>query len=292
VRASSGKTARDSGVVSVSGISPGAESWIDVVSSNGKQLRIVVLTAEEAEDAWKVRIGGADHLLISAQDFFADSDAAAGRVWLRSRGTPEFAFSITPPLKTKLIANPPLKRTGKDAEVDSFTATAIPRNLGLKFIQIQPAGEVPPVKAGPALGWRPKGVAQAPTEADFSPAARWSITLPPDAMSDLSGLFLEVDYIGDVAHLSAAHQLLTDDFYNGYPWLVGLGRFLNPQGASTFELSILPLRKDAPVYFELPKPLSFPPNGQIDRLDGLRLVPEYQLIFNTAGKDEQPRGSR
>jgi beta-galactosidase len=292
VHATSGATARHSGAISVSGMKAGVESWIELVSGEGKKIRIVLLTAEEAEDAWKVRIDRTDHLLISAQDFFADSDVAPGRVWLRSRGTPDFAFRITPPLATVPFANLPLTRTAANAEVDSFVATAKPRNLDLKYIQIQSAGDAAPVKAGPAASWRAKGVAQAPSDADFSKAAKWSFTIPPGAMSDLSGLFLEVDYRGDVAHLSAAHQLLTDDFYNGHPWLVGLGRFLNPQSASRFELSILPLRKDAAVYFEFPKPMSFPLNGQIDQLDGLRLVPEYQLIFNTAGANEQSRSSR
>jgi len=285
VRAASGQIANDSGAVSVSEIKPGVESRIDLVSGEGKKVSVVVLSAKEAENAWKVHIGGTDHLLISAQDFFADSESTSSRVWLRSRGTPQFAFSITPPLASVPVANLPLTRTAADGDVVSFAATAKPGRLDLKIEQIQSAGIAPPVKAGPALAWRPTGVAQAPTESAFSQAAKWSLTLPPGAMSDLSGLFLEVDYSGDVAQLSAAHRLLTDDFYDGYPWLVGLGRFLNPKGATTFELSILPLRKDAPVYFELPKPLSFPPNGQIDRLDGLRLVPEYQLILNSPGKN-------
>jgi hypothetical protein len=102
-------------------------------------------------------------------------------------------------------------------------------------------------------------------------------------MQDISELFLQVDYQGDVARLSAANHLLTDDFYNGHPWLVGLGRFLQSQRAGTFELSILPLRKDSGIYLETPKPIVFSPAGQIGQLDGIELVPEYQLILNTAG---------
>jgi hypothetical protein len=230
--------------------------------------------------------------LISAQDFFADSDAASGRIWLRTRGTPDFSFSITPPLTTAPIASLPLTQTAGSAEVESFTAAATPRNLDLKYVQTQSAGDVPPVKTGPTPAWRARGVAQAPTDPAFSQAAKWSLTLPLGAMHDLSELFLEVDYMGDVAHLSAEHQLLTDDFYNGHPWMVGLDRFLNSQGSSTFELSILPLRKDAAVYFELPKPISFPANGQIDQLNSLRLVPEYQLILDTAGANGSARGAR
>jgi hypothetical protein len=179
-----------------------------------------------------------------------------------------------------LQASLPLTQTASDATAAAFNARARTRNIDLKFVQVQAAENAPPVKVGPAPSWRPQGVAEAPTESAFSHAARWTVTVPPGAMDDLSELFLNVDYRGDVAHLSAGQKLLTDDFYNGHPWRAGLGRFLHQQAASTFELSILPLRKDAPIYFEIPKPISFPPNGQVDRLDGLNLVPEYQLVLS------------
>jgi hypothetical protein len=169
-----------------------------------------------------------------------------------------------------------------NANVVSFTAKATPRILDLKYSQVQAAGNAPPVKAGPAPSWRPRGVAQAPAEEAFLQAATWSFTLPAGAMDQLSELFLDVDYQGDVARLKAGNKLLTDDFYDGHPWFIGLGRFLRPRTATTFDLSILPLREDAPVYFELPKALNFPPCGQIDRLDNMKLVPEYQLILNSS----------
>jgi hypothetical protein len=149
----------------------------------------------------------------------------------------------------------------------------------LQFAQIQPAGNAPPVRTGPAQDWRPHGVAQAPAAGDLPQSAKWSITVPAGALDGLSELFLEVNYKGDVARLSANHKLLDDDFYNGEPWTVGLSRFLARDGSGNFELSILPLRKDAPVYFESPELLQFAPNGQIDKLDGLRFVPDYQLVI-------------
>jgi beta-galactosidase len=281
VHASSGETTNDSGAISISGVKPGADSSIDLVSSDGARVRIVLLTAEEAENAWKVRFGGEEHLLISRQDFFADSDVTPGRIWLRSRGAPEFAFSIAPPLDHLPEASLTLTKTASNPDVVSFTAEAATHKLDLKTVQLHTAGDAPPVRTGSVPKWRPRGVALAPDDAAFAQAATWSLTVPPGAMQDLADLFLEVDYEGDVARLSAEHELLTDDFYNGHPWFVGLSRFLHPGSASTFELSILPLRKDAPVYFELPKPVIFPENDQADRLNSVKLVPEYQLILST-----------
>jgi hypothetical protein len=281
VKPSSGETVTESGVLYVTGIQPGVSSSIDVISSEGKSLRFVVLTAQEAEDAWKVRIAGSDRLLITGQDFFADPDAQPGRIWLRSLANPHFEFSITPPTSAPFQATVPLNSAAATDRVAGFTAEVPHWNVTLQSTQIQAAGEAPPVKKGPAQDWRPQVVAQAPSAGDPPQAAKWSIAVPAGGLKGLSELFLEVRYEGDLARLSANHKLLDDDFYNGKPWMVGLARFLAPDGSGNFELSILPLRKDAPVYFEFAEPPQFAPNGQIDKLDSLRLVPDYQLVITT-----------
>jgi hypothetical protein len=127
-------------------------------------------------------------------------------------------------------------------------------------------------------------VAQAPGAGDLPQAAKWRITIPAGALNGLSELLLRVDYQGDVARLSTGDRLLDDNFYNGKPWMIGLKRFLAPDRPSTFELSILPLRKDAPVYFELARPPQFNSDGQVVKLDDIRLVPEYQLVIDAGVK--------
>jgi hypothetical protein len=127
-------------------------------------------------------------------------------------------------------------------------------------------------------------VAQAPSEAELPDAGKWSVTVPAHALAGLNELFLEIRYKGDVARLTSANRLLTDNFYNSQTWSVGLRRFLNLAQENKLELSVLPLRKDAPVYFELPQAISFSPKGQIDQLEGLRLIPEYELTIGTNGR--------
>ncbi len=281
VKPSSGTTVTDSGVLYVNGIEPGIDSSIDVVSSEGKSLRLVVLTASEAEYAWKVRIAGSDHLLITAHDFVADPDSHPARIGLRSLATPQFQFAITPPATVPLQANVPLAPATTTDRTAAFTAEVPQWHAALRSTEIDPDAEAPPVKTGPPQDWRPHGVAQAPAAGELPQAAKWSIDVPASALNGLSELFLEVKYEGDLARLSANHKLLDDDFYNGEPWMVGLSRFLARNGSGNFDLSILPLRKDAPVYFELPAPVQFEKNGQIDKLDSIRLVPEYQLVITT-----------
>jgi beta-galactosidase len=279
VSASSGERGTGAGAIYLSGIKPGVESSIDLVSAAGKTVHLVVLTAEEAESAWKIRIRGEEHLLLTKQDFLWDPHAQPAHIWLRSRGTPNFGFTIMPPPAVPLQASQTLTRTVATDRLVTFTAGAKAMKPTLECHQIQAAGDAPPIKIGPAPDWRPTGVAQAPAASELPEAAKWSIVIPPGSMDGLSELFLQIKYQGDVARLSATQRLLIDDFYNGQDWQIGLGRFLNPQGASTFALSILPLRKDAPVYFENPKAPDFSSNGQIGKVDGMLLVPEYQLVI-------------
>ncbi|MGB8030376.1 MAG: beta-galactosidase [Terracidiphilus sp.] len=284
VKISSGETTRDSGTIYANGIQPGSESSIDLVSSQGNPVRLVVLTSREAEDAWKVHISGSDHLLITEQDFLADPDAQPAHIWLRSRATRQFAFTITPPSAAPLETTAPLTSTPAPGQAEAFTAEAPAWSAALECRQIRATGLAPPVKLGPSLPWRPHGVAQAPAAGELPLAAEWEITVPAGALNGLSELFLEVNYQGDVARLSTEHQLLDDNFYNGKPWMIGLKRFLAPDRPSTFDLSILPLRKDAPVYFELSQPPQFNSDGQIGKLDDILLVPEYQLVIDAGGK--------
>jgi hypothetical protein len=284
IKASSGETSSDSGAIYVSGIEPSSDSTIDLVSSKGTALRMVVLSAREAEDAWKIRIAGSDHLLITDQDFLADSEAQVARIRLRTRTTPQFTFTVTPPPAAPLKADLPLTRVSTTSLTAGFTAEAPAWDDPIDCRQTEAAGIAPPVKFGPPLPYRPHGVAQAPGAGDLPQAANWQITISMAALGGLNELFLEVDYQGDVARLSANRRLLADNFYNGQPWTVGLKRFLSPNSPSTFELSILPLRKDAPVYFEFPDPPHFAPSGQTDEVDKIRLIPEYQLEIDV-GKE-------
>ncbi len=281
VQASSGDMVTDAGTVYVRRITPGEKSWIDLVSSEGRQLRIVLLKQEEAEDAWKIRIAGTDHLLFTGQDFFGDPDSQSSRIWLRSRDVPRFAFDIEPPLAAPLQASLPLSQAANSAQLASFTATAEKSSAILEYRLLQSAADAPPVKPGPGSSWRKRGVAQAPSEPELPQVAKCAITVAPANMAHLSELFLEVIYRGDVARIYADHRLLTDDFYNGLPWSIGLRRFLDQESTSKFELHILPLRKDAPVYLELPGPTDFSGREQVEKLDSIRLVPEYELVIDT-----------
>ncbi len=282
ISTSSGQVSREPNAIYISGVAPGLDASIDVFSNNGRHIRLAVLTQQQAEDAWKVRIGGADHLLITNADFSSAPEAPHGHIWLRSRNTSQIEFTLVPPTATPLKASLPLTATSSTSKSITFSSEAAAWTDPLECVQTEAAGIAPPVKTGPPLDWRPHGVAQAPEAGPLPNAAHWSITVPAGAMNGLSNLYLKINYTGDVARLSAGGRLLDDNFYNGKAWIVGLKRFLAPQGPSIFELSILPLRKDAPIYLETSPSPEYAPNGQAIGLEGVTLVPEYQLEIDAA----------
>ena len=284
IKISSGLVTRDSSTIYVDGVSPGPDSSIDLVANDGHHLRIGVLTQQQAENAWKARLGGSQQLLITDADFAADPDAPQSQIRLRSRTSSQFAFTLVPPPAGALKASLPLTASASTSQSISYTADAAQWTDPLSVRQIAAAGVAPAIKTGPALDWRPHGVAQAPDSGPMAPAARWSIQIPAGAMSGLSDVFLRINYTGDVARLYAGGHLIDDDFYNGKPWSIGLKRFLTAQGPANFELNILPLRSDAPVYFETSASPDFGANGQAVSLDGVTLVPEYQLEIDSPAR--------
>jgi hypothetical protein len=262
------------GVEYITGIHPGVDSSIVLRSSSGARIRIVVLSQEEAEEAWIVSLNGSNHLLLTRQEFFVAQDGQNTRITLRSYGDPHFAFTLSPPAvllrgsaaMTRLSATP--SAIGFKAEVDS-------RRVDPALKTIQAAQPVPPVIIGPPPAWRANGAAEAPGDAAFDNAAKWSIEIPANALQGLSNLFLDVQYAGDVARFSSGHLLLDDNFFNGEPWQIGLKRFLDPLKSNRFDLEILPLRADAPIYLQdWPK---IPTGGQVGELKSLRLIPQYEL---------------
>ena len=119
----------------------------------------------------------------------------------------------------------------------------------------------------------------APNDADFASTAKWSLVVPSSDWAGVNDLLLEADYAGDVARLTSKGRLLTDNFYNGMRWEIGLRRFRNWFDEGGIELQILPLRNDSPIFLEdgyrLPRG-----DGQIVNLKSLTVVPQYQLIID------------
>jgi len=254
----------------------GLDNPVEVRTKSGRRLKLYVLDQRTAEDAWRVKIDGAEHLLVTPDDLYADESA----IHLLALAKPDFAFTVFPKVD-RLASSEPIHRLEMPGAVSSFKANSPFHGPQLRYRKLQDASEVPPVGLGPPLPWRAKRVAQAPDDRAFSCAAVWEIEVPPTDAASIKELFLKVDYVGDVARLTMGGKLLDDNFYNGLPWMIGLSRFLSGPAPEKLELSILPLRKDAPIFLEPRYRPDFGGWQQIDKLVRMQLIPQYELTINT-----------
>ena len=113
------------------------------------------------------------------------------------------------------------------------------RNVNVSFEKIKDADGERIIVKGRAK------VAVAPSDEDFERAAVYQIAIP-DSLKQGRNL-LKIDYRGDCARLYSNGKLVADNFYYGRPFMFGLWRL--PEGVSDLELRVLPMQKDAPVYY-------------------------------------------
>jgi beta-galactosidase len=260
----------ENGNLYIDGLQPGTREAISIQPSSGKSIRILLLSQEQAENLWKIQLNGKPYLILSGADVFCD-DAT---LYLRSRNNSGLAFSIFPELTAEPKANAPLRKSGTDGLFTSYSANVDPRPFDIQWTQTQQAGQAPPVQTS-ALQ-RKVPVAVAPDDSAFKNAAAWRIAMPPHEMSGLSDVFLQIEYVGDIGRLYAGQHLLDDDFDHGATWEVGLKRFA-PLAGQNLTLDVLPLRRDAPIYFSPKARPDFGSAEQISDVRAISAVPEYEV---------------
>ena len=241
--------------VSVQTVTPGTGSAIRVRGRNGQTVQIVVLTREQARNLWKARLQGRERLILSSADVWFEGE----RIHLSSTDPARLAFGIFPDPDRKMEG---FSAAGADGIFQRYSAAVQPVEVAAEVRQLAKAAGPAPLRLG-------QEVAMAPGDADFDAAARWSIRVPEVKSPAVSEILLRIGYEGDVGRLYAGGRLVADDFYHGRPWEVGLRRI----PAGELELKILPLRKDATIFFSAgarpAEPLS---------LKEVRAVPVYETV--------------
>ncbi len=277
IDASKAKTSHQGGITYVTDVTPDIDMHVVLKRRDGSSTRLVVLTQKQSEDAWKARVGGEERLLITKQQFFASQE----KITLHSNEDPAFSFMLYPAITTALHASAPLNLSQSSAGMTNFSAHLPEVRVQVTETKIEDAKDVPPIKLGPPISWRPQGVAETPAESVFANSAKWKLKFDKDPLKGVSNIFLHIDYVGDIARFSDDSYLLDDNFFNGTSWTIGMRRFLQRDQNRNFQLSILPLRIDSPIFLEGPVRKALPSTGQIDWLRSIRATPEYELTIQT-----------
>lgn len=253
-------------------VKAGRTPALQLRAGDGATVQIVVLAEADSLALWKGEWQGRERAFLTRAGLVIDGD----EVRLTSGEIADLQVGIFP-------APPTLVDGVRDGV---FTRFEPPRPHPVastaSFVELQPAG--PPREIHPSRTSHP--VAEQPEEADFAQAAVWRITLPRDL--DLStDPILRVRYVGDVARVTLDGRLLTDDFYNGTTWEIGLRRHAPEVVKGDLRIAILPLRKDAvtgpsrKIYLADGQIPDFGNAASVAQLKSVEIVPRYHGGLST-----------
>jgi hypothetical protein len=262
-----GQVRRAGGIAYVDRIEPGTQIAIRVRSRNGGSVNILVLSREQALNTWKATFAGKERVILSPAELYFDGD----RMHVRAQDPAQLKVEFLPGLSAVLPG------LGRDADDGVFQVQSahLPPSSSVAVAKVQKLRDLggdPPPKMG-------KEVAMAPDDSAFDTAASWTIAVPPVEPGAVSGEFLRIAYEGDVARLYVDGKLLTDNFYNGAPWLIGLDR-IPIQQWDKLELKLLPLREHAPIYLPENAWPAFPAGGAVARVKDVQVLPEYEVVLD------------
>jgi beta-galactosidase len=252
----------------------GREPALRVRGADGGTVQIVLLNSADSLALWKGEWRGRERIFLTRAGLVIDG----GQVRLSSREISDLCVGVFP-------APADLAGGEKDGVFEHFLPAPPPRvKYVASLVEIQKAG--PPREIHPGGAAVP--VAEQPDDADFAQAAVWRIRLPENL--DLSAdPVLRIHYVGDVARVLLDGKLLTDDFYNGNIWEIGLRRHAPQIRQGDLRIAILPLRKDAitgpsrKIYLADEFIPDFGEAASVVQLQGVEIISRYQVSFPAAG---------
>ena len=266
IESSRGTVTETDGRIAINKVRPGTGAAVQLVTADGRHQSIVLLDEAAALGCLKAKVGGVDRVLLSPAGILLDGDV----IRLHASNPADFSISMLPAPQTLCAGTKKIIGT-QDGVFRRFKVRVTrPPAVKVAYEQVQSAGPARQISMGS------QGVAEAPGAADFDQAAVWRVKL--SAKTNLTcQVLLRVRYIGDVARLYLGETLLTDNFYDGGPFDLGINRF----GLEVYQrgliFKVLPLRKDAPVYLEPGAQPDFGTKDSIAKLKGINVIQEQEL---------------
>ncbi|MBC7722359.1 MAG: beta-galactosidase [Pedobacter sp.] len=241
--------------------------------NNGKKLRIVTLTNQQALNAWKATILGNDYLLISDADLVIDDDKIA----LQSTDNTCANFSMYPAINSLSFSNQKNITSHSDGLFISYTINFTEKKIPVFWqqdISYNAADVGKKIDTSNPFFYPLYG-----SSLQSIPSAKYyKITVPKNTLQDLSNAFLKIDYEGDTQAAYLDGKLVADDFYSGVPMTIGLNQFVNSLPGNELTLLVTPLKDESKIYFEdgIREPLIGKNKAQIN---SIKIIPQYQTII-------------
>jgi hypothetical protein len=166
-----------------------SSNTISLTSPEGKTVTLIFLTRLQAEHSWRVILNNKPSLIISEADVIANGE----NIELYTLNKPDFLFSVYPQIQSAATTD------GKSLEIInhngfsdcrvSYTPVTVPVTFKKK---------------------KDKAI----------------ITMPGQLSQNMNDIFVESEYYGGQVNAIQNEKTVTDNLYNGQPWLMGLKRYL------------------------------------------------------------------
>ncbi len=242
------------------------EVMLEVNDGDRVAARILLIPGSMADQLWKAQIWGQERLFLSSGALLFEPETLR----LRASRSEDLQISVFPaPKELSEDGSRPLQRT-KAGLFERFSIARQLPEIGLDAQRLRPADLGSPVRIGPA------GVAQAPAPEAYAAGEHWLVTFKDRPGPGTSRTTLVVRYTGDAACAYLEDELVSDNFYCGHDWEIGLGDLDPAVWERGLDLAFLPLRKDAPIYIPPEYLPAFDENGQALHLQNIAVHCEIE----------------
>lgn len=278
IQAPGGKITKEAGRIRIADVATGLDAAIRISNKAGAVFQIVLLDETDSLALWKGRWQGRDRVFLTRADLIIEKD-----VLRLTSGDPALRELSVLPALHELVVSGKLIAGEPRGVFSNFKPGATPAAVAAPCVveRLRSPGKAREIPFSTAK----KPVAMAPLDTDFAEAGVWRITLP--AGVDFSrNPILRLHYYGDVARLYLNGRLITDQYYNGVEFDIGLCRHLPEIKSGELKVEILPLKKDAPIYLaESAKP-DFGVAESIAALTGVEIVYRDEVRFTPSKASE------
>ncbi|SIQ21318.1 beta-galactosidase [Maribacter ulvicola] len=263
-----GKLTHENGAQIVTNLKSGKDCSIEIIKKNNERIKIIILSKNEALQAYEFKINGEEVLFLNQE--FSMLDSNKGALTLRSLGDNLINFWSYPELPNTKF------KIGSDGIFTAYEITL--QNW-----------ETPKISFTPTFNDSLKNKwinLKTPTELPYSHKlekeklfASYKVNLPKKLPQGVNDVLLNFDYKGNTAQLYADDIIIADNFYNGTPMPFGLKRHQSKLQKGEFIFQISPLTSTDNIYFEENTDLNFvKTDGAI--LKNITLIPEYEFILD------------
>lgn len=253
---------------------------IDIKDCNGKKFQIIVISHDDARNAWKVGNRGNEKLCISTAELIPDATGLR----LRNYGDASFELLVFPKEEHFAIQRKEMLANASISTTNGWTTyrLAVPeQELTVNWEEeTNPEKRVPQTLL-PEDNRRDSVPADQPGPqyfVNFKPvegSSYWDIKLPNYTGKFINNVFLQMDYMGDTGSLYQSGHLIADDYYAGLPFNYALNR-LPKENDRSLLLQIIPYRNNLRVYWE-PSVREQLPHETTARLKEVKLIPQYEI---------------